>query len=125
VVSETPLLEILLPPPRIASEQDAAWTSVELSHLSLSTEKGLLGVVFANGAIALVQLGEKVRPSQSMISLIHLIFQPKTKLSGEWLSVTNATCTAFNDKHNLLAVGLTEYEGFFLSSLFLIFDLQR
>ena len=31
---------------------------------------------------------------------------------GDWLSITNVVCMAFNARHNLLAVGQTEYAFF-------------
>lgn len=54
IVSDTPVAELL------PAHDDA---HSEVIHLSLSNEKGLLGVVLANGAAALIQLGDKVRNS--------------------------------------------------------------
>lgn len=112
VVYEAPLTEILPPEPRpqVIGDAPPPWSSSEIVHLSLSHAAGLLGIVLANGMAAVAQLGDsKVALLLYCVPSGHLTWmQTKVKMTGEWLSATNAVCMAFNAKHNLLAVGFSE-----------------
>lgn len=66
IVSDTPVAE-LVPPQEGFSDSNN-----EVVHLSLSNEKGLLGIVLASGAAALVQVGDKVREVLCMCACVSL-----------------------------------------------------